>query len=138
MRRVLGLAVLLVCASALHGTRAAAQCGSSCQTLRDIETGQIVGYGCVDNPDSGTSCTATTRGCTIRTCGGFAVILDTKGAVLASAKLCGGRVREVRGVAVVPTSLAAPARVASVNGTGARPHDSKLVLARGDEPAAVQ
>lgn len=138
MRRVLGLAVLLVCASALHGGRAAAQCGASCQTMRDLETGKVVGYACVEAPDSGTTCSATTRGCTIRTCEGFSMLLDTKGAVLASAQLCGGRVRGIRSVAVVPADPTAAVRVASTSGTADSPHDSKLVLAGRNEPAAIQ
>ena len=135
MKRVLGLALVLFAASSLHGTRAAAQCGSSCQTLRDLETGQIVGYGCVDNPDAGTSCSATTRGCTIRTCGGGAMILDTKGAVLASAQLCGGRVRAIRTVAVVPS---APARVATLTDAGNRSPDPRLALRDEDGAGAMQ
>lgn len=134
MKRILGLAVLLVCASAVHGTRAAAQCGASCTPISGTN-GQI-GWGCVENPDSRTTCTATSRACSMNDCGGLAVIRDTKGAVLASAELCGRKVREIRHVAVVPAVHSEPMQVAALSHVPDRSHD--LVLSAPDDVRMMQ
>jgi hypothetical protein len=123
MKRILALAFALLCASALHGTRAAAQCGATCTPIVGAD-GKLAGWGCVEDPDSRTTCTATSRGCSLNDCGGLAVIRDTKGAVLASAELCGRKVREIRHVAVVPVSQpTAPLRLAALTGLPDRPQD---------------
>lgn len=122
MKRILGLAVLLLCANALHGTSAMAQCGASCSPVVNADL-KIIGWGCVENPDNPQTCRATTRGCTMESCGGLAVIRDTKGTVLASAELCGRKVREIRHVAIVPATGSARVQVAVLSHVSGRSHD---------------
>jgi hypothetical protein len=130
MKRILGLAFVLLCAGAVHATRAEAQCGASCTPIVSADL-KVIGWGCVENPDSRTTCSATSRGCSQNDCSGGAMILDTKGAVLASAQICGGKVREVRHVNVVPARQVVPAQVAYLGDAKNGPRDLRLDPAAG-------
>lgn len=125
MKRILGLGVVLLCLAGAHPSPVAAQCHSVCQEIRDLGTGQRIGWGCVSDPDMLTICTATVSGCSVNNCGGLAVIRDAKG-VLASAELCGGAVRQVQHVAVVHS--AGTGQLAA-EGSGRGQRDQRLALA---------
>lgn len=102
MRRILSIAAVLVCALGAYAPRAEAQtCGARCESIRDLTTGQHIGYGCVTDLTEPSKCTATGTTCTLQMCGGsLALIVDSKGTALAAAQLCSGQVREVRHIGV--------------------------------------
>lgn len=104
MRRMIELAAAMLVACFFLAPAAEAQCGESCTTIVGVN-GEIVGYGCVIDSDSNTTCSATSSRCSENSCfaAGMALILDSKGTALASAQLCSGRVREIRHVPVART-----------------------------------
>jgi hypothetical protein len=114
MKFVLTLFAALVCISGAAVSPVSAQCGQECQTLTDLETGQWVGYACVQNRDSLSLCTTSARSCMITPCSGMGFILDSKGSAVAQARICKGQLRGVESITVVsarePATLAAHGR----------------------------